>query len=187
MNIRLTSAATVVLAAGVLAASTPTLSQAAGGSAIRSEDRHSAAPTARDAQSRAAITPCKGGVQKKAYSGGHSGWFGTNGSDVVPGANYRFKGPSSRKDAVFVSLTAFDTYTDSGSYGRARVLLDGVEMAPADTAGEYFYNSNNNEALAGQYCGRVGSGWHRVKVVLDSFGGDYSYLYNPMVHVEVAN
>ncbi len=187
MNIRLTTAATTVLAAALLAASTPTLSQAAGGSASRSDDRHSAAPTARDAQSRASIDPCKGKAQKRAYSGGHSGWFTTNGSDVVPGASYRFKGPSGGKDAVFVTVTAFDTYTEAGTSGRARVLLDGVEMAPADTSPEYFYNNNNYEALAGQYCARVGSGWHRVKVVLAASGGGYAYLYNPMLHVEVAD
>ena len=188
MNKRFIIAAVPVLVAGTLAATAPGMSQAAGGDkAVKP-----AAPTA-SAAAAAAITPCTGGAQKKAITGGHADWVVTNTTTTVPGTLQQFRGPSSGKDTVFVTLTAHHTYVgDSGDTGRVRVLLDGVDMTPTTSAGEYFYPNTNYGSLAGQYCGTIqGGGFHKVRVILDSLDdGDAStaaYLFNPMVHVEVAD
>lgn len=182
MNIRLAAAVPVLLTAGVLAASAPALSQAAD-----QPDTQQAEPRIRAAeQARAATTPCVGGAQKKSFTGGHADWFTTTSTATVPGATFSFKGPSSGKDTVYVNLSAYDTYTASGEYGQARVLLDGVDLAPASVATEYFSADDNYSATAGQYCAKVGPGNHKVRLVLSSYGGSNVYLFNPMIHVEVA-
>ena len=182
MNIRLAAAVPVLLTAGVLAASAPALSQAAD-----RPDSQQAEPRIRAAeQARAATTPCVGGAQKKSFTGGQADWFSTTTTTTVPGSTFQFRGPSSGKDTVHVNLSAFDTYAESGQYGQARVLLDGVDMAPANAAAEYFNADDNYSATAGQYCAKVGSGRHKVRLVLTSTYGGNVYLFNPMLHVEVA-
>jgi hypothetical protein len=185
MNIRLIAAAPVLVAGALLVAGTPALSQASDPGAAPGAEKEQA--RIRAAAARVATDPCVGGTQKKAYSGGNTGWFGADNDSLVPGASFQFQGPSSGKDTVYVTFSAFDTYAQSGEAGQAKVLLDGVAMAPSDTATEYFYESDNYHALTGHYCARVGSGSHRVKVILDSASGTDVYLYNPMLHVEVAD
>ncbi len=187
MKKRFIAAAVPVLVAGSLAAAAPGMSQAAD----NDKAAEPAAPKA-SAAAAAAVTPCTGGAQKKAMTGGSSDWFQANSPATIPGTVQQFKGPNSGKDTVFVTFTAHHTYVgDNGDVGRARVLLDGVDMTPTAGGNEYFYNLTNYGSLAGQYCGKVGPGFHKVRVVLENFDdGDASgssYLYNPMVHVEVAN
>lgn len=182
MNIRLAAAVPVLLTAGVLAASAPALSQAAD-----QPDTQQAEPRIRAAEARTATDPCVGGGQKKSFTGGHADWFTTTASSTVPGTTFQFKGPSSGKDTVYVNLSAYDTYAESGQYGQARVLLDGVDMAPASSATEYFNEADNYSVTAGQYCAKVGPGNHKVRLVLSSYYGGSVYLYNPMLHVEVAH
>ena len=186
MRIRFIAVAPVLLAGALVAAGTPALSQATEGGAEPGDQRGEPRIRA-GAAARVAVDPCVGRAQKKAYTGGHAGWFGTSGDDVVPGASFQFKGPASGKDTVFVTFTAFDTYVGSGETAQAKVLLDGVAMAPSDAATEYISDTDNYHASTGQYCAKVGPGNHRVKVVLDSYYGGNVYLYNPMLHVEVAN
>lgn len=184
MRIRIAAAATIAAAGTLAALGTPALSQAAddGRDPAPSQGRPQVAETARSTG-----TSCTGGAQKKAFTGGQGNWFSTTGSTVVPGTTYQFQGPASGKDTVFVDLSAYDTYADSGQYGLARVTLDGTTMEPALTNSEYFNDSDNYSALVGQYCAKVGPGSHKVRVWLDSYYGGYVYLYNTMVHVEVAN
>lgn len=184
MRIRIAAATVSVAAAATLAAlGTPTLSQATDG---RDPAPSQGRPQVAEGAARAATDSCTAGAQKKAYTGGHGYWFESTSSSVVPGTTFQFKGPSSGKDTVFVDLTAFEVYADSGEYGRARVTLDGVTMEPADVDTEYFNETDNYTGLATQYCGKVGPGFHKVRVWLDSYNGTSVYLYNPMVHVEVA-
>ena len=185
MNIRLIAAAPVLVAGALLVAGTPALSQASDPGAAPGAEKGEA--RIRAAAARVATDPCVGGAQKKAYSGGNTGWFWADSDSLVPGAAFQFQGPSSGKDTVYVTFTAFDTYASSGEAGQAKVLLDGVAMGPSDASFEYFYESDNSHGLTGHYCARVGSGSHRVKVVLDSASGNDVYLYNPMLHVEVAD
>ena len=185
MNIRLIAAAPVLVAGALLVAGTPALSQASDGG--HGPSAQQGEPRIRAAAARVATEPCVGGAQKKAYSGGNAGWFWAGSDSLVPGASFQFQGPSSGKDTVFVTFTAFDTYTSSGESGQAKVLLDGVAIAPSDAGVEYFNSSDNYHALTGQYCAKVGPGSHRVKVVLDSYSGTDVYVYNPMLHVEVAD
>jgi len=191
MKKRFIAAAVPVLVAGSLAATAPSTSQAAGGGRAAKP-----APPVASAQASAAtaVTPCTGGAQKKAMTGGHADWIWTDSTTTVPGTLQQFRGPQQGKDTVFVTLTAHHTYIgDNGDYARVRVLLDGVDMTPTTSAPEYLYADGNYGSLAGQYCGKVqGGGFHKVRVVLDSYdsdgdGYDGAYLYNPMVHVEVAN
>ena len=183
MRIRIAAAATIAAAGTLAALGTPALSQASDG---RDQTPAQSRPQHSDG-ARASTTPCSGGAQKKAFTGGQPSWFNTTASAVVPGTTYQFQGPASGKDTVFVDLTAYDVYADPSQAGQLLVTLDGNAMTPADTAGEYFYESDNFSALAGQYCAKVGPGTHRVKVWLNSFYGGYVYSYNTMVHVEVAN
>lgn len=185
MNIRLIAAAPVLVAGALLVAGTPALSQAS--DPADGPGTQQGEPRIRAAAARVATDPCVGGAQKRAYSGGNTGWFAAGSDAIVPGASFQFQGPSSGKDTVFVTFSAFDTYAPSGEAGQAKVLLDGVALAPSDAAIEYFYESDNYQALTGQYCAKVGPGSHRVKVVLDSYSGSDVYLYNPMLHVEVAD
>lgn len=182
MRIRYLATAVPLLLAGTLAATAPGTSQAAEG------DGHAPkAPTAQGAQKLATLKPCKGGAQKRAFSGGSNGWVSTESSTTVPGTVYNFRGPKRKRDTVFVTVTAPNTYTTPGDWGRVRVLLDGTDLEPGATAGEFFYDSTNYSSFAGQYCARVGKGWHRLEVVLESNGtDDTSYLYNPVLHAEVA-
>lgn len=185
MNIRLIAAAPVLVAGALLVAGTPALSQASdpadGPTAQKGE------PRIRAGAARIATDSCVGGAQKKAYSGGNTNWFWAGNDALVPGASFQFKGPSSGKDTVFVTFSAFETWAPSGEAGQAKVLLDGVAMAPSSAAVEYFNEGDNYQAMTGQYCAKVGPGSHRVKVVLDSYYGNDVYLYNPMLHVEVAD
>ncbi len=105
----------------------------------------------------------------------------------MPGSTFQFYGPGSGKDTVFVDLTAFDVYAESGESGRARVTLDGVDLAPSDASYEYFDSGDNYRSIAGQYCAKVGAGLHKVRIRLESTNGASVYLYNPMLHVEVAD
>lgn len=182
MKKRYLATAVPVLLAGALAAATPGLSQAAGD---RVPDR--GVPKATGAKALAATTPCAGGVQKRGWTGGYAGWVSTTTSTTVPGTLFQFQGPATKKDTVFVSLTAPETYTTPGDSTRIRVLLDGVDMSPAAAAAEYVFNDDNYRSFAGQYCARVGTGPHEVRLVIESSGTDNaSYLFNPMLHVEVA-
>ncbi len=190
MKKRFIAAAVPVLVAGSLAAAAPSMSQAAEKDRIRQAPPKLSAA----AQAQAEVAPCTGGTQKKAITGGHADWTWTDSSITVPGGLIEFRGPASGKDTVFVTLTAPNTYvSDTNDVGRVRVLLDGVDMKPATGAAEYFYSTNNYGSFAGQYCGKVqGNGFHRVRVILESqdWDGDAfdtAYLYNPMVHVEVAD
>lgn len=188
MKKRFIAAAVPVLVAGSLAAAAPSMSQAAAGN-----DGPQTAPRINAKAAAAELVPCVGGKQKKAMTGGHANWTSSTSASVVPGTELSFRGPATGKDTVFVTFTATNTYVnDSGDYGRVRVQLDGVDLKPANAAPEWFYNSNNYASFAGQYCIRVGNGWHDLRVVLesqdwDSSGGDTAWLHNPMVHVEVAN
>lgn len=189
MKKRFIAAAVPVLVAGSLAATAPSSSQAAG-----EDGAAKPAPSVASAQAAAAvITPCTGGAQKKAITGGHADWAYTDSTITVPGTLQQFRGPKHGKDTVFVTLTAHHTYiSDNGDYARVRVLLDGVDMTPTTSANEYVYAEGNYGSLAGQYCGKIqGGGFHKVRVILDSFddgdGSDSAYLFNPMVHVEVAD
>ena len=191
MHIRLAAAVPVLLTAGVLAAGAPALSQAADRPDTQPDnqpDNQQGEPRIRAAeQARAATAPCVGGAQRKSFTGGHADWFATTSTTTVPGSTFQFRGPSSGKDTVHVNLSAFDTFAETGQYGQARVLLDGVDMAPASAATEYFNEADNYSATAGQYCAKVGSGNHRVRLVLTSYYGGNVYLFNPMLHVEVAH
>ena len=184
MKKRFIAAAVPVLVAGSLAAAAPGMSQAAD-----NDDKAAqlAAPKA-SAVAAAEVTPCTGGAQKKAMTGGSSDWVEATSPITVPGTFQQFKGPKSGKDTVFVTLTAHHTWVaNNGDMGRARVLLDGVDMTPTTGGNEYFYYDSNSGSLAGQYCAKVGPGFHKVRVILENFGSGSSYLHNPMVHVEVAN
>lgn len=187
MKKRFIAAAVPVLVAGSLAAAAPSMSQAADKDDAQTPPKVSAKVAA------AEIAPCAGGKQKKAVSTGHSGWTWTDSSATIPGGLSKFRGPSSGKDTVFVTLTAHHTFASTNDYARVRVLLDGVEMNPTQGNQEYFYSMTNYGSLAGQYCGKIqGGGFHRVRVILDSFdgsgdGSDTAYLNNPMVNVEVAD
>lgn len=187
MRIRFIAAAVPVLVAGSLAAAAPGLSQAA-----NDDKADRMGPPETVSSAKLAVTdPCTGGKQKKAFSGGNSGWFSTSSSDFVPGTLYQFKGPKKKKDTVFVTVTAPGTYSDLNDYGRVRVLLNGVDLAPSAGSSEYAYSDNNYASFAGQYCAKVGKGNHRVRVELQAFDGNgsgtqSSYLLNPMIHVEVA-
>lgn len=183
----MTIAAVPVLLAGSLAATTPSLSQAAGG-----DESKQAAPRGATTVSRlAATSPCAGGAQKKAFSGGYAGWFSTSSAATVPGTVWNFRGPRRFRDTVFITVTAPNTYAESGDSGRVRVLLDGVDVKPGATASEYFYGTNQYSSFAGQYCVRVGRGLHQLRVELESndwngSSSDTAYLSNPMLHAEVA-
>ena len=188
MKKRFIAAAVPVLVAGSLAAAAPSMSQAA------ADKDSTPQPPQISAQAAAAeLVPCVGGKQKRAMTGGHANWFPSDSSLTVPGTQLSFRGPARGKDTVFVTFTATNTYvSDASDYGRVRVQLDGVDIKPANAAAEYFYNSNNYASFAGQYCVRVGRGWHDLRVVLESTdwdgsGGDLAWLHNPMVHVEVAD
>ena len=80
-----------------------------------------------------------------------------------------------------------DDDIDTTTWG---IDVAGKWMGIAGSA-EYFMASNNYASFAGQYCAKVGNGWHDVRVVLesadwDSSGGDIAWLHNPMLNVEVA-
>ncbi len=186
MKKRFIAAAVPVLVAGSLAAAVPSMSQAA-------SDRGAAEPTAQAGVAAIAVQPCVGGTQKKALTGGNSGWNSSSSAVVIDGTELSFRGPAKGKDTVFVTFTATNTFvSNAADAGRVRVQLDGADLKPANAAGEYFYAENNYASFAGQYCAKVGNGWHDLRVVLESndpnsSGGDISWLYNPMVHVEVAN
>ncbi len=187
MKKRFIAAAVPVLVAGSLAAAAPSMSQAAG-------DGPAAKPTPKASAQAAAVQPCVGGIQKRAMTGGHASYIGTNSSKTVPGTVLQFKGPKSKKDTVFVTLTApWTVVTDNGDTGQVRVELDGIPLKPGALASEYFYSTNNyTGAFAGQYCAKVkGGGFHELRVIIEHFddgdGSGESYLYNPMVHVEVAD
>lgn len=189
MKKRFIAAAVPVLVAGSLAAAAPSMSQAAAGT-----DGPQAAPKVSAKAAAAELVPCVGGKQKKALTGGHAGWMSSSSATVVPGTELSFRGPEKGKDTVFVTLTAVNTYVNSSSdNGRIHVQIDGVDLKPGNTAAEYTYAANNYVgSFAGQYCAKVGPGWHDLRVVLgssdwDSSGGDLAWLYNPMVHVEVAD
>ena len=185
MKKRFIAAAVPVLVAGSLAAAAPSMSQAAPNGKV---DR--AEPAAGVAA--APLPPCIGGKQKKALTGGNSGWNQSTSGVVIDGTDLSFRGPAKGKDTVFVTFTATNTFVyDGGDYGRVRVQIDGADMKPANAAAEYFMASNNYASFAGQYCAKVGNGWHDVRVVLesadwDSSGGDIAWLHNPMLNVEVA-
>ena len=185
MKKRFIAAAVPVLVAGSLAAAAPSMSQAAPNGKV---DR--AEPAAGVAA--APLPPCIGGKQKKALTGGNSGWNQSSSAVVIDGTDLSFRGPAKGKDTVFVTFTATNTFvSNSSDYGRVRVQIDGADMKPANAAAEYFMASNNYASFAGQYCAKVGNGWHDVRVVLesadwDSSGGDIAWLHNPMLNVEVA-
>jgi hypothetical protein len=188
MKKRFIAAAVPVLVAGSLAAAAPSISQAAGA------DGPQGAPKVSAKAAAAEIVPCAGGKQKKAMTGGHAGWMSSSSSTVVPGTELSFRGPENGKDTVFVTFTAVNTYVNnSGDNGRVHVQIDGVDLKPGNAAAEYTYAANNYVgSFAGQYCVKVGPGWHDLRVVLessdwDSSGGDLAWLYSPMVHVEVAD
>lgn len=181
MRIRYLATAVPLLLAGALAATAPGTSQAADPS-----DKGAAAPTTQSAK-LAAITPCRGGKQKRALMGGSSDWISTSSTSPVPGTELLFRGPRKRRDTVFVTFTAPDTWASASDYGRVRVQLDGVDMKPASGAAEYFYEHANNSSFAGQYCARVGKGLHQVEVILEANGASPTvYLRNPMLYAEVA-
>ncbi len=186
MKKRLIAAAVPVLVAGSLAAAAPSMSQAAA-------ERDAIAKPSPKAAQAAQLVPCAGGKQKKAMTGGSSDYVGTSTSRTIPGTVLQFRGPKKGKDTIFVTLTAPRTYvTDSGDAGQVRVLLDGSDLKPGSLVPEYFFSANNDHAFAGQYCARIqGGGFHEIRVVVDHFDdGDASgasYLYNSMVHVEVAD
>lgn len=189
MKKRLIAAAVPVLVAGSLAAAAPGTSQAAG-------DREATpqAPTAAKAAQATTLQQCTGGVQKKAVSGGTSDFVGTSSSKVVPGTVVQFRGPKKASDALFVTVTAPWTFVDdNGDAAQVRVEIDGVDMKPGSLAPESVGSSNNFvSSFAGQYCAKIkGGGFHQVRLVLDHLddgdGSGTSYLYNPMIHVEVAD
>ncbi len=183
MRIRFIAAAVPLLLAGTLTATAPSVSQAVGGD----DPSRPTAPKAQAAQQLATITPCKGTWQKRAFSGGSNDWVFTDSSVTVPGTVYNFKGPKSKKDTLFVTVTATETYVTPGDSGRVRVLLDGIELDPGATGGDYFYPGTNYGSFAGQYCAKVGRGWHRLELVLESNGtDDTAYLWHPMLHAEIA-
>jgi hypothetical protein len=189
MKKRFIAAAVPVLVAGSLAAAAPSMSQAAAGN-----DGPQTAPRINAKAAAAEIVPCVGGKQKKALTGGHANWMSSTSATVVPGTELSFRGPESGKDTVFVNFTAVHTYVNnSEDNGRVRVQIDGVDLKPGNAAAEYTYSANNYVgSFAGQYCVKVGPGWHDLRVVLESadWDGDSSdtaWLYNPMVHVEVAD
>ena len=187
MKKRFIAAAVPVLVAGSLAAAAPSMSQAAG-----SNDGPQTAPKVGAKAAAAELVPCVGGKQKKAMTGGHAYWFSTTSSAIVPGTELSFRGPEHGKDTVFVTFTATNTWADTADAGQVRVQLDGVEIKPGNGGAEYFYSDNNYASFAGQYCVKVGPGWHDLRVVLDSHdsngsGSDIAYLHNPMVNVEVAD
>jgi hypothetical protein len=164
------------------------MSQAAGNDGPQSAPKVSAKAAA------AELVPCVGGKQKKAMTGGHAGWMSSSSSTIVPGTELSFRGPEKGKDTVFVTFTAVNTYVnDPTDLGRVHIQIDGLDLKPGNTAAESIFNSNNYVAsFAGQYCVKVGPGWHDLRVVLESVDpngstGDVAWLYNPMVHVEVAD
>jgi hypothetical protein len=186
MKKRSIAAAVPVLLAGTLAAATPSLSQASG-----SKAPDGAAPPTTRVSKLAATSPCTGGAQKKAFSGGYAGWFSTGSVSTVPGTVWNFTGPSKKKDTLFVTVTAPNTYADAGDYGRVRVLLDGIDVKPGAAAPEYFYGTTQYASFAGQYCVKVGKGTHQLRVELESndgngSGSDTAHLYNAILHAEVA-
>jgi hypothetical protein len=188
MKKRFIAAAVPVLVAGSLAAAAPSISQAA------SADGPQGAPKVGAKAAAAEIVPCTGGKQKKAMTGGHANWMSSTSATVVPGTELSFRGPESGKDTVFVNFTAVHTYVNSSEdNGRVRVQIDGVDLKPGNAAAEYTYAANNYVgSFAGQYCVKVGPGWHDLRVVLESAdwdgdSSDIAWLYNPMVHVEVAD
>ena len=187
MRIRIAAATVSVAAAATLAAlGTPTLSQATDGG--RHPEPSQSRPQAAEAAARS-TGDCVGGAQKKAFTGGQPGWYETTSAyaSTVPGTTFQFRGPSSGKDTVFVDVTAFDVYAASGQYGQVRVTLDGTTLTPTDAATEWFSETDNLTPYAGQFCGKVGPGTHKVKVWLDSYYAGSTWLYNTMAHVEVAN
>lgn len=189
MKKRFIAAAVPVLVAGSLAAAAPSMSQAAAG-----KDGTQTAPRINAKAAAAEIVPCVGGKQKKAMTGGHANWMSSTSATVVPGTELSFRGPENGKDTVFVTFTAVHTYVNaSEDNGRIRVQLDGVDLKPGNAAVERTYYANNYVgSFAGQYCVKVGPGWHDLRVVLESTdwdndSSDIAWLYNPMVHVEVAD
>lgn len=182
MRIRYFATAVPLLLAGTLAATAPGTSQAAG-----NEGADPGAQRPKISAKAVATAPCKGKAQKKAFTGGYAGWLSTSSSTAVPGTEYIFKGPKKKKDTVFVTFTAPNTWNTASDWARVRVELDGVAMEPAATSNEYFYDTTDYGSFAGQYCAKVGKGLHKVQVHLDSFGAsNTAYLNNPMVHVEIA-
>jgi hypothetical protein len=189
MKKRFIAAAVPVLVAGSLAAAAPSMSQAAAGN-----DGPQSAPKISAKAAAAELVPCVGGKQKKAMTGGHAGWMSASSSTIVPGSELSFRGPENGKDTVFVTFTAVNTYVnDASDLGRVHIQIDGLDLKPGNASAESIYNANNYVgSFAGQYCVKVGPGWHDLRVVLESFdpnssGGDVAWLYNPMVHVEVAD
>ena len=161
MKKRFIAAAVPVLVAGSLAAAAPSMSQAPPATTGRRPRRSG------EAARRGEVAPCTGGRRRRPSRAVTPTGSRPNSSTIVPGTLIQFRGPELGQGHRVRHAHRAHTYvSDTSDVGRVRVLLDGVDMKPATGAAEYFYSANNYGSFAGQYCGKVGPGFHKVRVVL---------------------
>ncbi|MBA2559640.1 MAG: hypothetical protein H0V07_07060 [Propionibacteriales bacterium] len=185
---------TAIMAAPVLA-SAALVAAGLSGSTIQANASDGGDPHAPGVTSAKLVSTsgCNGTTQRRTYNKGMSGsvFAGSDtGAIIVPGTLLKVRGPSSGRDVLSVNLSA-QSYTDNGSQGRVKVLLDGVPMGPSDLNTGSLSYADGISSFAQNYCRKIGPGRHGLRVVIsdNDFGaaGSYSFgLYDPMIHVELS-